>query len=117
MQSSAQPLPTSPDDACPKFFVLVRRLPVRCDPDARTIFSVFLAISVYNFFSSIFFFNDPFADITLVCKQLQNETGIFNLQMGVPSMSKKAEHSTIALVFISSLFFFFFPFLSPAVFE
>lgn len=51
-----------------------------------------------------FFFNDLFADkITLVCKQLQNDTGIFNLQMGVPYMSRKAKHGTVALVFTSSL--------------
>lgn len=55
------------------------------------------------------FFSDPLADkITLVCKQLQNETGIFNLQMGVPQMSKKAEHHTVALLVF---FFFFFSFL------
>lgn len=62
---------------------------------------------------NFFFFNDPFADkIIVVCKQLQNETGIFNLHMGVPCMSKKAEHGTVALVFTSSLFFFFLFFLS-----
>lgn len=116
MQSSAQPLPTSSDDTCPKFFGLVHRLAVRCDSDPCTIFSGFCAISVYLFpFSSFFFFfNDLFADkITLVCKQLQNDTGIFNLQMGVPYMSRKAKHGTVALVFTSSLP----PLLSLAVFK
>lgn len=68
--------------------------------------------TIYLSLNFFFFFNDPFADqIFVMCKQLQNETGIFNLQMGVPCMSKKAEHGTVLLVFFFSFF------LSSVVFE
>lgn len=53
---------------------------------------------------SFFFFNDVFADKTAsVCKQLQNEIGIFNLLMGFSHVSKKAELS-VALELLVSFF-------------
>lgn len=69
----------------------------------------FLAISAYSFPLSLppsvfFFFNDVFADKTAsVCKQLQNEIGIFNLLMGFSHVSKKVKLS-VALELLVSFF-------------
>lgn len=86
VQSSAQPLPTSSDDACLKFFVwsidLLYGVIQMHEPSILVLLPFLCTISLSLHF---FFFSDPFpSKITLVCKQLQNETDIFNLQMGVP---------------------------------